>query len=123
MDTWMLIPTTQLRAGQWRLPWGKWLKPFRTGRMLERLHLVFPFKYALADSIHGESEDFTAAVGSHLGMIHFVQVSRKTRIWLREPVTRTQEYQYKGQRRSKKKTHGWGRLSCGAGLPNCSLDD
>ena len=77
-------------------------KPQQAAEMLERLHPVFPFKYALADSIYGESEDFINAVESHLGMIYFVQVSRKTQIWLREPATRIKHYQYKGQSRSKR---------------------
>ena len=77
-------------------------KPQQAAQMIERLHTRFSFKYVVADSIYGESEDFIRAVVAHVGMIYFVQVSCDTRIWLQGPTLDTKVYRYKGQIRSKK---------------------
>lgn len=61
-----------------------------------------PFKYVVADSICGESEDFPEATESHVGVTCFVQVSCGTLFRLQEPATETGTYRRKGEFRSER---------------------
>jgi len=65
---------------------------FRTKPQLaaEMLHTVvqdgqLPFKYVVADTVYGNSEDFLEAVEQCPGVIYFVSVPSTTRCWLQHP--------------------------------------
>lgn len=61
-----------------------------------------PFRYVVADSIYGNSSDFTDAVESCVGKIYMVSVPCDTLFWLRRPVTKEQVYEHEGEQRSKR---------------------
>ena len=60
-----------------------------------------PFKWAVADSIYGNSPDFIQAVEQCPGLHYFVSVPFDTSCWLTTPITRKKKYKYKGQIREK----------------------
>jgi len=60
-----------------------------------------PFRYAVADTLYGNSSVFTDALESSAGKIYMVSMPFDTLFWLRPPVTRTHEYRYAGEIRSK----------------------
>ena len=60
-----------------------------------------PFKWVVADSIYGNSPDFTQAVERHPGLHYFVSVPFDTCCWLTMPITRKKTYKYKGEIREK----------------------
>ena len=62
---------------------------------------IVPFKYVVADSLYGTSQEFIKAVESCVGVIYFVEVPADTRCWLKQPITREKEYKYKGEIRSR----------------------
>jgi SRSO17 transposase len=62
---------------------------------------IIPFRYVLGDSIYGSSPEFIEAVESCVGVTYFVEVTSKTRCWLKRPITIEKQYKYKGQIRSK----------------------
>lgn len=78
-------------------------KPQLAAEMLEELNrcAALPFKYILADSIYGQSPEFIAAAERCTGKTYFVAVSKETRVWLQRPLTRTKQYRYAGELRSK----------------------
>ncbi len=77
-------------------------KPQLAVEMFKEVKDRLPFKYVVADSIYGESDDFLKAIGSHVGMSYFVQVSSGTLFWLQAPATETRTYRRKGELRSKR---------------------
>lgn len=63
---------------------------------------IIPVRFAVADSIYGESDVFLRAVEEHIGITYFVQITSDTLCWLRQPVTETVSYSYRKEERSKK---------------------
>jgi SRSO17 transposase len=63
---------------------------------------VLPFRYVVADSIYGNSPEFTDAADQFVGKIYFLAISSDTRCWLKEPHTFVERYNYKGRERTKK---------------------
>ena len=61
-----------------------------------------PFKWAVADSIYGNSSDFIKAVEQCSGMYYFVSVPSDTHCCLTMPITRKKKYKYKGPNTRKK---------------------
>ncbi len=61
-----------------------------------------PFRYAVADSIYGNSSDFIDAVEFYVGRIYMVSAPYDTLFWLRCPVTKEHIYQHKGEQCSKR---------------------
>lgn len=62
---------------------------------------TIPFKYILADTIYGNSPEFIEAVDKCVGKTWFVSVSCATQCWLKQPVTTTKTYKYKGKNKTK----------------------
>lgn len=63
---------------------------------------ALPFRYVVADSIYGNSSEFTDAVESDTGKIYMVSAPCDTLFRLRPPVTKEYSYQHKGEMRSKR---------------------
>jgi SRSO17 transposase len=63
---------------------------------------ALPFRYVVADSIYGNSSEFTDAVESDVGKTYMVSMPYNTLFWLRPPVTKEHSYQYKGELRLKR---------------------
>lgn len=63
---------------------------------------IIPFKYVVADSIYGSSEQFLDAVDSCVGVTYFVSIPSDSLCWLRRPITREKKYRYKGEVRLKR---------------------
>ena len=78
-------------------------KPQLAVEMLETLkdEEILPFKYIVSDSLYGNSPEFTAAIEKCRGKIYFVSIPSDTRCWLKKPITRTKQYQYQGETRTK----------------------
>ncbi len=78
-------------------------KPELAADMLKEVYSenILPFKYVLADSIYGMSPEFIEAVEAIPGVIYFVSVSKKTRCWLKQPLTITQKYRWGGQAKTR----------------------
>jgi SRSO17 transposase len=62
---------------------------------------VLPFKYVLADSVYGISPEFIQAVETLPDKTYFVSVAKDTQFWLKQPMTITKKYQWKGKTRTK----------------------
>ena len=62
-------------------------KPQLAVEMLEKISQenILPFKYVVADSVYGNSEDFTGAVQKMIGVTYFVSINSQTLCWLRPP--------------------------------------
>jgi len=62
-------------------------KPQLAVEMLEEIaqENILPFKYVVADSVYGNSEDFTSAVQKMIGVTYFVSINSQTLCWLRPP--------------------------------------
>ena len=58
---------------------------------------ALPFKYVVADTIYGNSSAFIDVIESVVGKIYMVSMPFDTSFWLRDPVTKTHEYKYKGE--------------------------
>jgi len=78
-------------------------KPQLAAEMLNSIvkEKIIPFKYVLGDSIYGLSPEFIEAVESCVGITYFVEATADIRCWLKRPITREKQYQYKGEIRSK----------------------
>jgi SRSO17 transposase len=78
-------------------------KPQLAAEMLNSIveDKIIPFKYVLGDSIYGLSPEFIEAVESCVGLTYFVEATADIRCWLKRPITREKQYQYKGVIRSK----------------------
>jgi SRSO17 transposase len=63
---------------------------------------ILPFRYIVADSVYGNSPEFTDVSDQYVGKIYFLAVSSDTGCWLKEPLTYTKRYNYKGKERIKK---------------------
>lgn len=62
---------------------------------------VIPFQYVVADSLYGNSPDFIEAIEECEGKFYFVAIPSDTLCWLQQPITRTKQYKYKGEVRTK----------------------
>jgi SRSO17 transposase len=62
---------------------------------------TLPFKYVVADSVYGNSPEFIDAIESCVRTIYFLSIPADTLCWLQRPITRTKQYKYKGEVRSK----------------------
>jgi SRSO17 transposase len=62
---------------------------------------TLPFKYVVADSVYGNSPEFTEAIEGCIGVPYFVSIPSDTLCWLQMPMTRKKQYKYKGEIRSK----------------------
>ena len=78
-------------------------KPQLAVEMLEILkdEEILPFKYIVSDSLYGNSPEFITAIEECQGKIYFVSIPSDTLCWLKKPITRTKQYQYKGETRTK----------------------
>lgn len=62
---------------------------------------ILPFRYVVADSIYGNSNEFRTAVSANPNCIYFLEVSERTTCWIDTPLTRAKTYKYGGQIRTK----------------------
>jgi SRSO17 transposase len=78
-------------------------KPQLAAEMLSAIssEKVLPFKYVLADSIYGVSPEFIEAVDDLPGITCLVSVPKKTRCWLKRPMTISKQYRWGGKVRTK----------------------
>jgi len=78
-------------------------KPQLAAEMLSTIssEKVLPFKYVLADSIYGASPEFIEAVEDLPGITYLVSVKKKTRCWLKRPMTISKQYRWGGKVRTK----------------------
>ena len=78
-------------------------KPQLAVDMLEKLcnQEILPSKYIVADCLYGNSPDFIAGLDKCIDKIYFVSIPSDTLCWLRRPVTRKKEYNFKGEVRIK----------------------
>jgi SRSO17 transposase len=62
-------------------------KPQLAVEMLEEIaqENILPFKYVVADSVYGNSQDFINAVQKIIGVTYFVSINSQTLCWLRPP--------------------------------------
>jgi SRSO17 transposase len=78
-------------------------KPQLAAEMLRTIssEKILPFKYVLADSIYGMSPEFIETVNELPGTTYLVSVPKKTRCWLKKPMTITKQYRWGGKIRTK----------------------
>jgi len=78
-------------------------KPQLAAEMLSTIssEKVLPFKYVLADSIYGVSPEFIETVDDLPSMTFLVSVKKKTRCWLKRPMTISKQYRWGGKIRTK----------------------
>ena len=78
-------------------------KPELAVDMLQSLRAehVLPFKYVLADSVYGMSPEFINAVEALPDVTYFVQITKSTQVWLKQPMTITRNYRWGGKTKSK----------------------
>jgi SRSO17 transposase len=78
-------------------------KPQLTVEMLSAIssEKVLPFKYVLADSIYGVSPEFIETVDDLPGITYLLSVPKKTRCWLKRPMTISKQYRWGGKIRTK----------------------
>jgi SRSO17 transposase len=78
-------------------------KPQLAAEMLSTIssEKVLPFKYVLADSIYGVSPEFIETVDDFPGITYLVSVPKKTRCWLKRPMTISKQYRWGGKIRTK----------------------
>jgi SRSO17 transposase len=78
-------------------------KPELAAQMLRTIKAegVLSFKYVLADCIYGMSSEFIEAVEAFPELSYFVSINKNVRCWLKQPMTITRQYRYKGEKRSK----------------------
>jgi len=62
---------------------------------------LLPFRYVVADSIYGNSPEFIEAIEGCLEKSYFVSIPFDTLCWLKQPITRTKQYKYQGEVRTK----------------------
>jgi SRSO17 transposase len=60
-----------------------------------------PFRFVVADSVYGNSPDFTEAVDELRGVTYLVSMPEDTLCWLKRPLVVKKEYRFKGQVRSR----------------------
>jgi len=63
---------------------------------------IIPFRYVVADSVYGESDDFTNQIESHTGITCFVGISCDTFCRLKNPVSETGSYRCRKEVRTEK---------------------
>jgi SRSO17 transposase len=78
-------------------------KPQLAAQMLSTIssEKILPFKYVLADSIYGVSPEFIETVDDLPGITFLVSVQKKTRCWLKRPMTISKQYRWGGKIRTK----------------------
>lgn len=78
-------------------------KPQLAAEMLRAIssEKILPFKYVLADSIYGVSPEFIKTVDDLPGITYLVSVPKKTRCWLKRPMTISKQYRWSGKLRTK----------------------
>ena len=78
-------------------------KPQLAAQMLSTIssEKALPFKYVLADSIYGVSPEFIETVDGLPGITFLVSVPKKTRCWLKRPMTISKQYRWGGKIRTK----------------------
>ena len=78
-------------------------KPQLAAQMLSTIssEKALPFKYVLADSIYGVSPEFIETVDDLPGITYLVSVPKKTRCWLKRPMTISKQYRWGGKIRTK----------------------
>ena len=78
-------------------------KPQLAAEMLSTIssEKVLPFKYVLADSIYGVSPEFIETVDDLPGITYLVSVTKKTRCWLKRPMTISKQYRWGSKIRTK----------------------
>jgi len=62
---------------------------------------TIPFKYVVADKVYGQSPEFMEKIESHPELTYFLSIDCDTLIWLERPITKTKEYKYRGEIRTK----------------------
>jgi len=79
-------------------------KPRSAAEMSEEIvnEGIVPFRYAAADPVYGESDDFINTIESHPGITYFAEVSCDTLCRLKNPVTGIRYYRYKNEKRSER---------------------
>ncbi|MCP4404325.1 MAG: transposase [bacterium] len=63
---------------------------------------ILPCKYIVADTLYGNSLDFIEAAEPCHGNTYCVSMPADTQFWLQRPVTKTRNYRYKGEVRTKR---------------------
>ena len=78
-------------------------KPELAAEMLKAISKEneLPFKYILADTVYGVSPEFISAAEALQDKTYFVSIPKDTQCWLRQPMTITKEYQWRGKTRKK----------------------
>ena len=78
-------------------------KPQLAVQLLQEIsqQAMIPFRYAVADSIYGNSPEFIQAVERIRGVTYFVSMPNDTLCWLKNPVILQKQYRYKGKLRTK----------------------
>jgi len=80
-------------------------KPQLAAEMLENIikEGTLPFKYVVADSVYGDSDDFIKPVEAHVGIVYLVQVASDNLCWPGEgPAVEIQHYRYRQEVRSRR---------------------
>jgi SRSO17 transposase len=62
---------------------------------------LVPYRYVLADTIYGNSPEFIDAIEEYTDLTYFVSIPSDTLCWLDRPLTRKQEYKYRGELHTK----------------------
>jgi len=78
-------------------------KPQLAAEMLVEINEegTLSYKYIVADSVYGHSPDFIDTVEKLVGKTYFVSIASDTQCFIKHPITRTKEYTYKGEIKTK----------------------
>jgi SRSO17 transposase len=93
-------------------------KPQLAAAMLQAITRegLLPCRYAVADSLYGNSPDFLDALDACVGVTALVGISAETRCWRQRPQTTDQTYRYQGTVRSKRVVVAPVQAACAVGI-------
>jgi len=79
-------------------------KPQLAAEMLKQIseEQILPVRYVLGDSVYANSPEFIEAAESIVGLTYMMQMPEDTLCWTKQPVTVEKDYQYRGQKQTKR---------------------